>query len=266
MNKYWKASLLVVVYGITIYILTYGTPTTPAISDFALYVRMAQGDLGVPEPWSLRPFVPAVASLLGGTEVAFHYLNMGLLLMTAMVLAFTHKNYVIPILFLFGTQAVDKYAGEPGLDAMMYFLIAMSIYLTTVKNKRISTVGMYTISAVAAATHPMVFVLTTIVFVFDRRPYVIVLGMIVALILMPSAYGALYLLDIARLRGIIFSLSFLWIGVFTFNKDLNSVRDLLILLGCFGFTLLASNVIRMIAPAGLILAPRVAEFVRWPAD
>ena len=266
MNKYLKTSLLVGIYGIIIYVLTSGTPTTPVISDFAFYVRMAQGDSSVPEPWSLRPFVPAVANLLGGTEAAFHYLNMLLLLMTSLVLALTYKNYVIPIFFLFGTHAVDRYAGEPGLDAMMYFLVAMSIYLTTVDNKYLSTAGMCTISVAAAATHPMAFILTTIVFIFDKRPEVIIVGAIVALILLPCAYGVLYLPDVARLRGIVYSLSFLWIGILTFNRDSDSARDLLILLGCFSFTLLASNVTRMIAPAGLILAPRALEFMRRLVD
>jgi len=265
-TKYLKILFLVGIYGIIIYMLTYGTPTTPAISDFALYVRMAQGDSNVPEPWSLRPFVPAVASLLGGTEAAFHYLNMLLLLMTSLVLALTYKNYVIPILFLYGTYAVGRYAGEPGLDAMIYFLVAMSVYLTTVDNEYCSTAGMCTISVMAAATHPMAFILTTIVFIFDRRPEVIIVGACVALFLLPSSYGFLFLPDFARVRGIIYSLSFLSIGLFTFKKDSDSVRDLLILLVCLGFTLLASNVIRMIAPAGIVLAPRALKFLRRLAD
>ena len=262
-SKWFFHLLMIGVYGIAIYLLTAQTPTVPAISDYALYVRMAQGDMTVPAPWNTRVLVPFLVSLLGGTEWAFHWLNLLLLLLACIILAATYNDYFAPLLFLFGVTVLRTSVGEAGIDAMIYLLVAIALMLS----EREGGTALYLIKLLlpvfAALTHPMALVLIGMVYLFNKEPHLLLLGgTVFVLWLFPVTYGNLYWMDLKRLGGVIFYLSFLWIGGFTFKRDTTSLRDILIVICCIGFTFLASHAGRMIAPAGLVLAPRASKFIR----
>jgi len=255
------------VYAVVIYIITANTPTIPAVSDYAYYVDMAQGN-PVPEPWNKRILVPFLASLFGGTEQAFHYINLALLLVSCLMLAYLYADYLVPLFFVLGTITMPNVVGEAGVDSMIYFLVVLSLLVSFKK----LDYTMPLISVLAALTHPIALVLTSIIFISEKKPYVIVIGAILFIVaLIPvGSYGlALYLPDFQRFKWTIFALSFLWVGVLLFPQDLRDrymrmegVRDIFIILCCFGFTFLASHAGRMMAPAGVVLAPRASEFLK----
>lgn len=254
--------LIAGVYGISIYLITAQTPTVPAVSDYAYYVRMAQGDTTVLAPWNMRVLVPFIAGLFGGSEIAFHWMNLCLLLMTCCILAVTFNDYLAPLLFLFGTTVLRTSVGEAGVDAMIYFLVVISLFLGRCDDSYGLRLVKLSLPVLAALTHPMALILIAVVYTMNREPHYLLIGITVFVVwLFPTTYGSIYWMDLKRFRGIIFYLSFLWVGCFTFTRDKNSLRDMLILLCCVGFTFFASHSGRMIAPLGLVLAPRASVFI-----
>jgi len=242
-------------YAVTIYLLTAKTPTVPAVSDYAYYVSMAQGDLGVPVPFNTRILVPFLAGLFGGTEMVFHYMNILLALATCLLMAYHFRDLIAPLFFLLGTAQLRYSLGEPSIDAMIYLLVMVAIITAEWE----SPLAIPLVSVLAAMTHPVAFVLTSAIFTVYRRPHYTALGIVVFLVLFP-AQGSLYLPTVSRMLWGLVYMSFLWAGLFTLGHNRESLRDLVVLACCGGFTILASNVARMLAPAGLVLAPRAVSF------
>jgi hypothetical protein len=245
-------------FGVT-FSLTSGTPTIPPISDFAYYVDMANG-LFAPDPFGKRILMPFIVGLLGGSPYTFHYLNLALITMCTTLLYLSYgrnqQSFISGLLFLACTRAITLYAGEPSPDGMTYFLIASAIFLV---NTKYHWLNLITIT-LAAANHPISLVIVGVIIViynYDKpeRLLTLIPGAIVFLLLMPTSYGTIFIPDIPRLLNMVKSVNVLWLGVFAIRRDKESVLLILIILCTFGFSLIASNIDRILSPLGMFLAP-----------
>ncbi len=260
-----NALFVFVTYLGVVFSLTSRTPTEPPVSDFAYYVDMANG-LPAPDPFGKRILVPFIASLFGGSPLAFHYMNIIFVALASLLLYLSNKGgdrgFIVGILFLTGTRAITIYAGEPSPDGMIYLLIALTIYLVEIQKDWLFVI----VAPLAAATHPIAFVITTIVWSMQnykeyRKFLLLVPGVLVFLWLLPQSYGTLYLPDLSRILWMARSITVLWLGLLALRKNKESLLVLFVIIACFGFSLLATNVDRVFAPIGLFLAPMFVRVV-----
>jgi hypothetical protein len=245
--------------------LTSWTPTIPPVSDFVHYVNMANG-IPAPDPFGRRILVPFLASLFGGTPYVFHYMNVVLLTLATCVLYLYNdggkKGFITGLLFLSCTRAIVLTVGEPVPDAMTYLLLALMLYLTKIEHKW----GVILIAPLAAATHPIAFVIVNVIWVVHVFPDIVKIlflmpGVIVFILLLPQSYGTLYIPDIVRILWMAKSLGILWIGFLGIRKNRDGVQLLMVIACCFGFSLLATNVDRIFSFLGLFLSPLLANII-----
>ena len=251
-----------------VFSLMSGTPTDPPTSDFAYYMDMANG-LYVPDPFGKRILMPFIVGLLGANIYVFHYINLILVTFSAVLLYMSNgknkQSFISALLYLGCTRAITMYAGEPSPDGMTYFLIASTIFLVGKNYDWLNIV----VFVLAAANHPISFVIVVAVFVISNYESPIKLlylipGAIVFLFLLPSSYGYIYFPDLPRLLNVVKSVNVLWLGILTIRKDKESFLLLSIILSCLGFSLVASNIDRILSPLGLFLAPRFVSLLYPP--
>jgi len=245
--------------------LTSRTPTEPPISDFAYYVDMANG-LSAPDPFGKRILVPFLAGLLGGSPLAFHYMNIILVAGAAVLLYLKsdsrEQGLVSSLLFLGCTRAITIYAGEPSPDGMTYFLIALTLYLlNTDKDWCIIIVACF-----AAATHPIAIIMVGLIWFANNTSKPVQLlylvpGVLVFICLFPQSYGMLFIPDIPRALAMVKSVNVLWIGILSVRKDSKGLTLIGAICVCTGFSLVASNVDRVFSSLGLLLAPMLGKLV-----
>ena len=86
-------------------------------------------------------------------------------------------------------------------------------------------------------------------------------GFVVFLLLLPQSYGAIFVPNIPRILNMVKSVTVLWIGLLTLRKDRESFLLLSVLAVCIGFSLIASNIDRVLSPLGIFLAPRLLSII-----
>ncbi len=257
--------LVAITYSGVTFSLTSGTPTIPPVSDFAHYVDMANG-LPAPDPFGKRILMPFIIGLLGGgTPHAFHYVNLVLITLSAIILymdKYNTQSFLSGLLFLGCTRAITIYAGEPSPDAMTYFLIASALYLANNEYDWLNVI----LLTLAAANHPISFLIVGAIIVimnYDKplKFLYTIPGIIVFILLFPESYGTIFYPDIPRLLNIAKSVTILWLGVLTVRKDRESVLLISVIVGAIGFTFIASNIDRILSSIGLLLAPRFVSLL-----
>ena len=250
--------------------LTSWTPTVPPVSDYVYYINMANG-IPAPDPFGKRILVPFIVGLIGGTPDAFHYFNVVLLTLAVCLLYLGNdggrRGFIIGLLFLSCTRAIVLTAGEPSPDAMTYLLVAMALYLVKIEHKW----GIVFLAPIAAATHPIAFVIVTVIWVVNSLPDIVKLillvpGIIVFVILLPHTYGTLFIPDFTRILWMVKSLSILWLGILGLRSNREGVQLLLVVGCCFGFSLLATNVDRIFSTLGLFLSPYLVNLIHGDSE
>jgi len=250
-------------FGVT-FSLTSGTPTIPPISDFAYYADMANG-LPAPDPFSTRILMPFIVSLLGGSPLVFHYINLVLVTLCATGLYITKYNkqsFLSGLLFLGCTRAITIYSGEPSPDGMTYFLIIAALLIVEYEYDWLNVI----VLTLAAANHPISFVIVGAIIVINnyKKPMkllYIIPGVIVFIFLIPQSYGVIFYPDLPRLLNVVKSVNILWLGLLTLRKDRESVLLVSIILSTLGFSFIASNIDRVLSPLGILLAPRFVSIL-----
>lgn len=227
--------------------------------DVDQYLTMAQGGVAL-DPWNKRPLVPFLASLFGGSALAFHYLNLAAFVIALFLFART-KGQLAAFVFLVSQQHVlTACIGEPLTDAFVLLWISSALFLVN-RRRRLPLVP---VAVFAALTHPIALLYVGLVVIMGFRlneALVLLPGLVVQLLLLPET--GLVFFPWLNYRDILLSLNLSLLGLGAVRPNREGFLAILAFALGLVLCLFASYTARMLQFAALLLAPGVARLARF---